>query len=198
LGTVPLFGGWGNSNWANAWASQVGEQARANEAGGAAEVPSADPGLKGRVLLARSAPGSLSSLLGGALAWLLGRRRCYFLLSAAALFCAQYMFRYSHPGDNQFLFWTAALGFFSGFYFGWLPLCLPELFPTRVRSTGAGVSFNFGRIVTAFGVLIAAELLNQFFDGDYAQIGRSTSLIYAVGMVIIWFAPDTSAKELED
>ena len=195
LGTIPLFGGWGSSNWANAWAGQVGEQKEATSESGPTE---SDPALKARVVLARSAPGSLASLLGGALATLIGRRRCYFMLSLACLFCAQYMFWFSYPTAGDFLWWTGALGLFSGFFFGWLPLFLPELFPTRVRSTGAGVSFNFGRIATAIGILIAAGLLKQFFHGDYAQIGRLTSLIYVIGALVIWFAPDTTAKGLED
>ena len=38
------------------------------------------------------------------------------------------------------------LGVFTAAFYGWLPLYLPELFPTRVRATGQGLSFNFGRI----------------------------------------------------
>jgi MFS family permease len=182
LGTIPLFGGWGNSNWANAWASQY----------------AGDPGLKARTLLARSAPGALASLLGGALATGMGRRRSYFLLSLACLFCSEFLFGYSHPQHPHFLWWTGALGFFSGFFFGWLPLCLPELFPTRVRSTGAGVSFNFGRIATALGILVAADLLKRWFLGDYAKIGQLTGWIYALGAIVIWFTPDTSDRGLED
>ena len=89
------------------------------------------------------------------------------------------------------------MGFFSGIYFGWLPLCLPELFPTRIRSTGAGVSFNFGRILTAVTVFTTG-LLITFFKGDYAAIGRVTSLVFALGMIVIWLAPETSQKQLED
>ena len=37
------------------------------------------------------------------------------------------------------------LGIVSTLFFGLLPLYLPELFPTHARSTGAGVSFNFGK-----------------------------------------------------
>jgi MFS family permease len=196
LGTIPLFGGWGNSNWANAWASQIGEKVEAAEK---SDPPiEADPALKARVLLARSFPGSVASLLGGAVATVIGRRRCYFLLALACLFCSQYMFSLPSPKDPQFLWWTGALGLFSGFFFGWLPLCLPELFPTRVRSTGAGVSFNFGRVATAIAILGTALLLKENFQGDYSQIGRLTSLIYLVGMIVIWFAPDTSSRGLED
>lgn len=203
LGTVPLFGGWGSTNWANAWASQVGErdepgEGETEQGTAAAGASDAKPALKAKVLLARSLPGSIASLLGGALAVLVGRKACYFLLSLAALFCSQYLFRFLHPADPQFLVWTAALGLFSGFFFGWLPLCLPEMFATGVRATGAGVSFNFGRIVTAFGVLVAAGALKRWFEGDYATIGQYTSFIYAVGMVVIFFAPDASGQQLQD
>ena len=119
------------------------------------------------------------------------------LISFAALFCAQYAFWFTVPTDGDFLIWVAALGFFSGIYFGWLPLFLPELFPTRVRSTGAGVSFNFGRILTAVTIFVTAPLM-QAFEGDFARIGRVTSLVYAIGIFIIWFAPDTTRSNLED
>ena len=208
LGAVPLFGGWGSSNWANAWASQVGESTKADaevpqdigDAMLAGDTKKPDPALKARLLLARSFPGSISSLLGGALAVILGRRRCYFLLSLGALFCSQYLFRYLHPSETetQFVIWTAALGFFSGFFFGWLPLCLPEMFPTRMRSTGAGVSFNFGRILTALGILVAAGLLKELYGGDYAAIGRLTSFVYGAGMIVIFFAPSSSDGTLKD
>ena len=183
LGTIPLFGGWGSSNWAMAWASQVG-----------------DPGLKARVGIARSLPGMITSLLGGGLAVWLGRRRCYFLLSLGALISAQVLFRFFTPHNDEFwfLFWCGALGFFSGFFFGWLPLCLPELFPTRVRSTGAGVSFNWGRILTAVGVLFAAAMLKRYFHGDYATIGTYTSFIYAFGLIVVFFIPQRAAATLDD
>jgi hypothetical protein len=95
------------------------------------------------------------------------------------------------------LWWVSAFGLFSGIYFGWLPFCLPELFPTRARSAGAGVSFNFGRILTAVTVFATGALMS-YFEGDYARIGRVTSLVYVIGLVVIWFAPDTSKKRLED
>ena len=183
LGTIPLFGGWGSSNWVMPWASKVGS-----------------PELKAHLSLARSLPGTISSLLGGGLALLMGRRRSYFIASLGSLISSQVLFWCLTPDSDHywFIFWFAMLGFFSGFFFGWLPLCLPELFPTRVRSTGAGVSFNWGRIVTAIGIVASGELLRNVFDGDYAAIGRVTSLIYVAGMLVILFAPDTSQRSLKD
>ena len=186
LATVPLVGGWGSSNWMIPWAGEAGETA---------DPP--NPYLKAQVAQARALTGIVGSLLGGWIASFIGRRKTYFLVSLAALFCAQYAFWFTLPTDQSFLLWVAALGFFSGIYFGWLPLFLPELFSTRVRSTGAGVSFNFGRILTAV-TIFATGALKTYFAGDYAQIGRVTSLIYLIGMLVIWLAPDTTRRQLED
>lgn len=182
LATVPIVGGWGSANWMGPWAEHDG---------------TGDPGLKAKVNQARSLTGIVGSFLGGAIASFFGRRQSYFLVSLVALGIAQYTFWMVTPTDANFLLWVGALGLFSGIYFGWLPYCLPELFPTRARSAGAGVSFNFGRILTAITVF-ATGALEVLFNSNYAQIGRVTSLIFAVGMIIIWFAPDTSKKQLAD
>jgi MFS family permease len=186
LATIPLIGGWGSANWMIPWADDAGQ---------AANPP--DPYLKARVGQARALTGIVGSLLGGWVASAVGRRRSFFLVSLFSLLLAQYTFWFAYPTDPGFLWWVAALGFFSGIYFGWLPLCLPELFPTRLRSTGSGVSFNFGRILTALTVF-ATGALKTFFAGDYARMGQVTSLIFILGMLVVWFAPDTSRTQLED
>ena len=188
LATIPLFGGWGSANWMVPWAGQVGES-----------MTPPNPLLKAQVSQARSLTGIVGSLLGGWIGSIAGRRRAYFGTSLLCLASAQFTFWFLVPTDPSFLYWVGALGFFSGIFFGWLPLFLPELFPTRVRSTGAGVSFNFGRILTAITVFVSGALISsEFIRGDYARLGRVTSLIFALGLLAIWFAPDTSQKQLED
>lgn len=181
LATIPVIGGWCTANWMVPWADNA----------------SSNPFLKAQVNQARALTGVAGSLIGGWVAVGLGRRRTYALASACCLMISQYTFWFVTPTDSLFLFWVAGLGFFSGIYFGWLPLFLPELFPTRVRSTGAGVSFNFGRIATAATVFTAGMLM-EAFNGDYARIGRVTSLFFAVGIFAILLAPDTSQNELQD
>jgi SHS family sialic acid transporter-like MFS transporter len=180
LATTPILGGWGISNWMTPWSEEAGSGA-----------------LRAEVGQTRALTGIVGSLLGGWIASALGRRTTYFLVSVASLAIAQYVFRYLVPTDPSFLFWVGALGFVSGIYFGWLPLCLPELFPTRVRSTGAGVSFNFGRIATAVTLFVSGALMG-YFRGDFARIGQVTSLFFLLGIVAICFAPDTSKKQLSD
>ncbi len=186
LGTVPLIGGWGSANWLIPWADQVG---------GAAEDP--DYSLKAATQFWRSIASIIGSLLGGWAASRVGRRRSYFLISLGALVTAQYLFRSVVPGDGQFMVLVATLGLFNGMYFGWLPLFLPELFPTHVRSTGAGISYNFGRIFATITVFATGALISHF-GGEYARIGTITSFIFAVGMVVILLAPDTASRQLED
>ena len=210
LATIPLIGGWGSANWIMSWADQVVQEEKGDSEDNQVVAPkgesaqrvdnqsvATDPQLKAHLSAARSFTGVIGSLLGGWLASLLGRRRCYLLISVFALATSQYIFWFLVPGERTFLIWFAALGFFSGVYFGWLPLCLPEMFPTRVRSTGAGVSFNFGRILTVVTRLTTSMLIAAF-GSNYAVIGRITSLVYAVGIVVIIFAPDTTAKTMDD
>lgn len=183
LGTIPLLGGWGSLNWLIPWAGQVGGEAM--------------PGLKGETQLMRSGGAILGSLLGGYLANQFGRRATYFVISLGSVLAGGYIFWFLNPLDDSFLRWVFIMGFIGTIFFGWLPLYLPELFPTEVRATGTGVTFNFGRIMSAVGVLGAGGLM-VVFEGDYARVGRITSLIYAFGMVVILFAPDTSGRRLDE
>ena len=79
---------------------------------------------------------------------------------------------------------AALLGCFASGQFTWMSTWLPELFPTRMRATGAGFIFNASRIPAACGVLIAGALIVYF--GGY---GNAT-------MTIGPFLPETAGKPL--
>ncbi len=181
LGAVPLMGNWGSANWVVPWSGRVGDLD--------------NPALKAWAQWCKSGGGTLGALMGGWAARLMGRRTTYFVISGTSLLMSLYIFTYLQPGDPSFLYWVFGIGFFGTLYFGWLPLYLPELFPTHVRSTGAGISFNWGRVATAVGVLGTGHLM-LVFNGDYARVGRFTCLIFFLGMIIILVAPDTSQKHV--
>jgi MFS family permease len=188
LGAIPVVGSAANANWVVPWADRAAEQA-----GG----PKPDPRKKAVTQITRSGGAVFGSLLGGVVASALGRRRSYFLISLAAFAVSTYLFAALDPRHELFHLFAFLLGFVGIAYFGWLPLFLPELFPTRVRTTGAGISFNTGRVVAAAAVLSAGFLLDQF-AGDYSRVGLWSGMIYAAGMLVIWFVPAKAAGKLED
>jgi MFS family permease len=126
-----------------------------------------------------------------------GRRPVYFGLCLLSLAGCSYLFNYLDTYDLQFILVTGFVGAVTAAFYGWLPLYLPELFPTRVRATGQGLSFNFGRIVAAAGTLGVGQLV-LVFGGDYARAMGIIALVYVIGLVLIWIAPETKGKPLPE
>ena len=97
--------------------------------------------------------GLLGTLLTVPAAKLLGRRTMfgtYFALSAAAIF-ATYGLEMAPETRLSMYFWIGltVFGVFGSFTY-----YLPELFPTRLRGTGAGFTYNVGRILAAAGPIV--------------------------------------------
>jgi len=126
-----------------------------------------------------------------------GRRPVYFTLCLASLILCAYLFRYLDTFNWWFNVVVCLVGAVTAAFYGWLPLYLPELFPTRVRATGQGLSFNFGRILAAVGTFYMGYLV-ALFGGDYGKAMAAITLIYVVGMIMIWFAPETKGKPLPE
>jgi cyanate permease len=106
-------------------------------------------------------------------------------------------YRLNNQYDEMFVLSAGLLGMISASFYGWLPLYLPELFPTAVRATGQGFGFNFGRILAAAGSLQMTNLLRAFND-DYSQACAVVAGVYVVGLVLIVFAPETKGKPLPE
>lgn len=219
LGAVALLGTWGSIQWAPSWADKLSKEelkkreevlseAKATDAtvqslkAGAAivrvnEQKRTVAGAKAWTQIASSIGAIIGTILAAFLAEWFSRRIAYFGLCLASLaFCA-YLFRASLHFDGEFLAMIGIVGGLTASFYGWLPLYLPELFPTRVRATGQGFAFNFGRVLAAAGTLASGQLLNRFNE-DYARTGAVTSLIYLVGLVLIWFCPETKGKPLPE
>ena len=126
----------------------------------------------------------------------IGRRGAYFALCVASLLVTQWVFRFLNAYDTLFLVASFLAGLTASSFYGLLPLYLPELYPTRVRATGQGVSFNFGRVLAAVGAIFTGALIGIF--GGIPQACAIITLVYLVGMVVIWFAPETMGKPLPE
>jgi len=183
ISAIPMIGAWAASKWMIPWADKV--------------AGSAHVGYKAATQGWWALGATLGSFVGAQVASWLGRRVSYFLISVGATALTVAMFQLTAPLQPSFHPVVFTQGFVATLFFGWLALYLPELFPTRVRATGSGLAYNSGRFATAGGVMVAGMLFTAL-GGDYAKVGALCALIYALGMVAIWWAPDTSRKSLDE
>jgi MFS family permease len=94
------------------------------------------------------------------------------------------------------------LGFGTIAPFGGYAIYFPELFPTRLRTTGTSFCYNVGRYITALGVLTVGPLA-QYLEGVTAIPGfRLAAMIlacsYLIGMIALIWAPETVNKPLPE
>jgi len=183
FGAVALIGTWGSVQWLPLWADQL--------------VGKNLPHVKGLTMFTMSVGAILGCFLGPWIGARVGRRTAYFGLCTASLLSCGALFRTVDSFGAGFVFGTFVVGAATAAFYGWLPLYLPELFPTRARATGQGVSFNTGRILAAAGALTQGQLVSHY-GGSYAQAGAVVTLVYLAGMVLIWFGPETKGKPLPE
>jgi MFS family permease len=184
LGGIALLGTWASIQQAPTWADKL-TGGSIPDAKVFTQICSAGGAMVGTVAAA---------FLGG---WL-GRRFTYFLLCLGSLGSTLLLFQGNSQYDIPFLAAVFLAGGMTASFYGWLPLYLPELFATKVRATGQGFSYNFGRILAAIGTLQGGYLINQIYHGDYATVCSIMSLVYLVGLAVIWLAPETHGKPLPE
>jgi MFS family permease len=155
------------------------------------------------------AVGAIVGTIGAALFgdWI-GRRNAYFILCALSLLSTWFLYILNDRYSAMFLFSGFVAGTFTASFYGWFPLYLPELFPTKVRATGQGFGYNFGRVLAAIGALQTGNLMGLFSQDLHVgglTIGHGhpaacsvIALIYVVGMGLIWLAPETKGKPLPE
>ncbi len=215
LSGVALLGTWGGTQQAPAWADKLTEASHKQQkadliaAGKTAEAEQlVRPRAKEHMLIWLSV-GAIIGTIGAALLgdWM-GRRKAYFTLCVASLVSAIALFQFTSEYGPGMLTAAFIAGVCSASFYGWLPLYLPELFRTSVRATGQGFGFNFGRILAAIGSFQLGSLVGYFDQGldvggwhspgGYPTACMILSLVYVVGMTLIWFAPETRGQPLPD
>ena len=74
---------------------------------------------------------------------------------------------------------AAVNAFFTLGQYSWMPVWLPELFPTRSRATGLAFTFNAPRFIAFLGPLFAGVLIVQF--GGFSRAAMTIACIYVLG-----------------
>jgi MFS family permease len=139
--------------------------------------------------------GVLGYICLGFLADWIGRRPTAMIYFAMAFLMTPVLYLWTQ--DLNLLLLAAAINaFFTLGQYSWMPVWLPELFPTRSRGTGIAFVFNAPRFIAFLGPLFAGTLIVQF--GGYGKAAMIFACIYFLGFVAAPFLPETKGKPLPE
>ena len=96
--------------------------------------------------------------------------------------------------------WLLVLAFvnaiFSNGQYTWMPVWLPELYPTRMRATALAFAFNAPRFIAFLGPFLAGSMIVAF--GGYGRAVMVLASVYVVGLVAAFFLPETRGLPLPE
>ncbi|HEY2156206.1 MAG TPA: MFS transporter [Isosphaeraceae bacterium] len=130
-----------------------------------------------------------------------GRKPAFFVTFILAM--ASTAFTFWFLDDVTDIFWMIPImGFCQIALFGGYAIYFPELFPTRLRSTGTSFCYNVGRLVAAFGPLTLGYLSAAVFSGrqyeSFRYAGVAMCSFFLIGLLALPFAPETKGKPLPE
>ena len=185
LAFVAVFGLWGATNWTPTLIRALPELQGMN----ASELTS----LVSYATMLLNVGALAGYLSFGPLADRVGRRRVFALMCVGSLVMLPATFLTPRT-YAQVLLLLPLLGFFNNGIFSGFPIYLPELYPTRIRATGAGFCFNIGRVLAATGPFVTGCLVTAL--GSFGRAASAVAVIYLVGLLILPFAPETKGRPL--
>jgi MFS family permease len=129
-------------------------------------------------------------------AWLSDRigRRSNFILFAACSIVTVVGYTQIPVNDSVMLFLGFPLGFFASGVFSGMGPFLTELYPTRMRGSGQGFAYNFGRGIAAMNPLFVGMLSATLPLGQ--SIGVFAIIAYGLLAVAALLLPETKGLRL--
>lgn len=187
LAFVAVFGLWGSTNWAPTLVRELPDLQGRDQASMTRYVSYA--------IMALNA-GAVFGYLGfGPLADRIGRRPVFAFMCLGSLIMLPVTYLVPSTYEGVLLL-LPILGFFNNGIFSGFPIYLPELYPTRLRATGAGFCFNAGRILASASPFLTGWLVTTL--GTFGRAASMVALIYVLGLAVLLFAPETKGHRLPD
>jgi MFS family permease len=190
MSLATTLGFWGVSTWVPPYVAAM-----------AASAGLSGPAWAGYAGIVYNAGAVAGYVALGFLADLWGRKASTMLYFAGALLFVPVVFVWAGGGGEGgrlgvTLAATAALGCFAAGQYTWMSAWLPELFPTRLRATGAGFVFNAPRLIAWVGPLVSGKLIAAF--GGFSQAAMAVGAIYICGLAAAPFLPETRGRPLPE
>ncbi|MGP4014542.1 MFS transporter [Saccharopolyspora sp. 5N708] len=184
MSTVTTLAWWGISTWVPAYVGSV-----AAREGHSAESFASTAGMIYNV-------GAIAGYISlGFLADRFGRKATVLLYFAASLVLTPVLFLWTHD-LALILVLCVVNGFFTLGQYTWMPVWLPEFYPTHLRATGAAFAFNAARFIAFLGPLTAGTIIDRL--GGYGIAASALGLVYVVGILVVPFCPETRGRQLPE
>ena len=154
----------------------------------------------------------------------LGRRKAFAIFFTGSLIVTIFVFQ-SLKSTTDILWMAPLMGFFHLSVFAGFSIYLPELFPTRLRSTGTSFCYNVGRYLAATGPLTLGALAANLTKAaqtkamaahpdvagaaldalkmtakidSFRNAASIMCVIFVLGLIVLPFLPETKGKPLPE
>jgi MFS family permease len=157
---------------------------------------------KGLVFLVQMIGAGLGMFAFAGVSEKLGRRPALAIFLTLAFISLQLFFRFVHDPNTAFAF-AFVMGFCTLAPFAAFAIYFPELYPTRMRSTGVSFCYNAARIIAAAAPWVLGDLSNRYASATDETAGLRVAasivaFIYVLGFIGIALAPETKGKPLPE